>query len=219
VADTSIGAARVEGDHRQLTRPDQPRLGERVCAYHVCLPIMSTIPNRPPATLSCGGGLFRTDRARGSAILQGVPDDRSDAESQATGQLAELERDECIRLLTLTRFGRLAVSPPEWRTPPVIRPVTYVFDRSSQSIVFRSARGSKFTAMLLSGQAAFEIDGIEPAAETGWSVIVQGPIEEITNSAEISRLERLELHPWAPGEKPHWVRIRANVVSGRRIAR
>ena len=179
---------------------------------------MTTLPNRPPATLSCDDGPFRTDRARGSAILQVVPEDRSDAESQATGQLAELERDECVQLLTLTRFGRLAVSPPDWRTPPVIRPVTYVFDRSSQSIVFRSARGSKFTALLLSGQAAFEIDGIEPAAETGWSVIVQGPIEEIKNAAEIRRLERLDLHPWAPGEKPHWIRIRASVVSGRRIA-
>jgi nitroimidazol reductase NimA-like FMN-containing flavoprotein (pyridoxamine 5'-phosphate oxidase superfamily) len=140
-----------------------------------------------------------------------------DARSHATGQLAELERDECVRLLALTTFGRLAVSPRDWRTPPVIRPVTYVFDRSSQSIIFQSARGSKFTALLLSGQAAFEIDGIEPAAETGWSVIVQGPIEEITNSAEIHRLERLELRPWAPGEKPHWIRIRASVVSGRRI--
>jgi hypothetical protein len=48
---------------------------------------------------------------------------------------------------------------------------------------------------VLSGQAAFEVDGIEPAAETGWSVIVQGPIEEITSTAEIHRLERLELHP------------------------
>ena len=110
------------------------------------------------------------------------------------------------------------MSPPDWRTPPVIRPVTYVFDRSSQSIVFRSARGSKFTALLLSGQAAFEIDGTEPASETGWSVIVQGPTEEIENTAEIRRLERLDLHPWARGEKPHWIRIRAEVVSGRRIA-
>jgi nitroimidazol reductase NimA-like FMN-containing flavoprotein (pyridoxamine 5'-phosphate oxidase superfamily) len=137
---------------------------------------------------------------------------------QSAGQLAELGRDECVELLTLTKVGRLAVSPPDWRAAPVIRPVTYVFDRSSQSIVFRSARGSKFTALLLSGQAAFEIDGIEPEAETGWSVIVQGPVEEITSSAEIHRLERLELRPWAPGEKPHWIRIRANVVSGRRIA-
>jgi uncharacterized protein len=142
----------------------------------------------------------------------------SDAQSQATGELKELDRDECIRLLALTGFGRLAVNPADWRTPPVIRPVTYVFDRSSQSVVFRSARGSKFTALLLSGQGAFEIDGIDPATETGWSVIVQGPIEEIKNAAEIDRLDRLGLRPWAPGEKPHWIRIRASVVSGRRIA-
>jgi len=141
-----------------------------------------------------------------------------DVQSGATGQLVELERDECVQLLARTRFGRLAVSPPDWRMPPVIRPVTYAFDSSSQSIVFRSARGSKFTAMLLSGQAAFEIDGIDPEAETGWSVIAGGPVEEITNTAEINRLGGLGLHPWAPGEKPHWIRIRATVVTGRRIA-
>jgi nitroimidazol reductase NimA-like FMN-containing flavoprotein (pyridoxamine 5'-phosphate oxidase superfamily) len=111
----------------------------------------------------------------------------------------------------------MAVSPPDWRTPPVIRPVTYVFDRSSQSVVFRTARGSKFTALLLSGQAAFEIDGSDPDAETGWSVVVQGPAEEVTADAERTRLEGLGLHPWAPGERPHWIRLRATVVSGRQI--
>jgi nitroimidazol reductase NimA-like FMN-containing flavoprotein (pyridoxamine 5'-phosphate oxidase superfamily) len=135
-----------------------------------------------------------------------------------TDQLEELERGECLRLLGEARVGRLAVSPPDWGTPPVIRPVTYIFDRSSQSIVFRSARGSKFTAMLLSGQAAFEIDAVDPAAETGWSVIVLGPVEEIREAAEIHRLEKLELRPWAPGEKPHVIRLRVNTISGRRIA-
>jgi nitroimidazol reductase NimA-like FMN-containing flavoprotein (pyridoxamine 5'-phosphate oxidase superfamily) len=148
-----------------------------------------------------------------SAILRAV----SDSE-HGTSQLAELGRGECIELLAATGFGRLAVSPPDWNTPPVIRPVTYAFDRSSQSVVFRTARGSKFTALLLSGHAAFEIDGIEPATRTGWSVIVQGPVEEVKNTAELHRLERLELHPWAPGEKPHWVRLRVTAVSGRRIA-
>jgi nitroimidazol reductase NimA-like FMN-containing flavoprotein (pyridoxamine 5'-phosphate oxidase superfamily) len=164
----------------------------------------------------------RMRRASATAILGATETGRSKmksrARSESTRQLAELERDECIELLAATRIGRLAVSPPDWRTPPVIRPVTYVFDRSSQSIVFRSARGSKFTALLLSGEASFEIDGIEPAAESGWSVIVQGPIEEITGPAEIHRLERLDLRPWAPGDKPHWIRIRATVVSGRRIS-
>jgi uncharacterized protein len=135
-----------------------------------------------------------------------------------TDQLEEIERGECVRLLGVARVGRLAVSPPDWDTPPVIRPVNYVFDQSSQSIVFRSARGSKFTALLLSGQAAFEIDAIDPAGETGWSVIVLGPVEEIRDRAEIRRLEQLDLRPWAPGDKPHVIRLRVNTISGRRIA-
>jgi hypothetical protein len=69
----------------------------------------------------------------------------------------------------------------------------------------------------VSGQAAFEIDGTDPGTESGWSVIVQGPVEEITGAAEIARLEGVGLRPWAPGEKPHWLRVRATVVSGRRI--
>jgi nitroimidazol reductase NimA-like FMN-containing flavoprotein (pyridoxamine 5'-phosphate oxidase superfamily) len=131
-------------------------------------------------------------------------------------QVVELDRGECLRLLAATNLGRLAVNVEGW--PPVIRPVNYVFDQSSQSVVFRSARGSKLTALLLSTEAAFEIDGIEPDAHSGWSVIVIGTAEEITQAAEVHRLEQLGVRPLAPGDKPHWIRIRATVVSGRRIA-
>ena len=133
-----------------------------------------------------------------------------------TAALTELGREECLRLLAGTNLGRVAVHMPGW--PPVIRPVTYAFDHGSQAIVFRSARGSKFTGLVRSGQAAFEIDGIDPVTETGWSVIVTGPAEEVTNAAEVDRLEQLGLRPWAPGDKPHWIRIRTPVVAGRRIA-
>lgn len=135
--------------------------------------------------------------------------------AESISRVVELDRDECRRLLAGTSLGRLAINVPGW--PPVIRPINYVFDQSSGSVVFRSAQGSKFTALLLSGQTAFEIDGVEPQDETGWSVIVVGVVEEITNAVEVSRLERLGLRPWAPGDKPHWLRIRSMVVSGRRI--
>jgi len=138
-----------------------------------------------------------------------------DLHAASTTQLVELDRDQCLRLLAEANLGRLAVNAPGW--PPVIRPVNYVFDESSQSVVFRSAQGSKFSALLQSGEAAFEIDGIEPVGHTGWSVIVVGVAEEITNAAEVQRLEHLGLRPWAPGDKPHWLRIRTTVVSGRRI--
>jgi nitroimidazol reductase NimA-like FMN-containing flavoprotein (pyridoxamine 5'-phosphate oxidase superfamily) len=130
--------------------------------------------------------------------------------------LVELDRAECLRLLAATSVGRVAVNVPDW--PPVVRPVNYIFDESSQAVLFRSARGSKLQALLHSARAAFEIDGTEPDGDTAWSVIMVGVTEEVTSPVEIARLERLGLQTWAPGPKPHWIRIRAATVSGRRIA-
>ena len=101
----------------------------------------------------------------------------------------------------------------------MIRPVNYVFDDQSQSVLFRSAPGSTLHAAVASATAAFEIDGSDPVARTGWSVIVVGPVEEVSDPAEVGRIEELELEPWAPGLRGHWVRIRAVSASGRRIVR
>lgn len=133
--------------------------------------------------------------------------------AEPASKLLVLERDECLRLLASHRFGRLAVSMDS----PVIRPVNYVFDERSQSVAFRTAGGSKFHAMLINGNAAFEIDGIDADSRTGWSVIVVGMTEEVTTSSEIRRLDRLGLETWIPGRTAHWMRIRAWTVSGRRI--
>jgi len=131
--------------------------------------------------------------------------------------MLDLGRPECLRLLAATGVGRVVVSVAEW-DHPVIRPVNYVFDESSQSVLIRSALGSKLHALLRSAKAAFEIDGTDPVGRAGWSVIIVGLSEEITNPAELQRVEGLGLEPWAPGDKGHWIRIRANTVSGRRIA-
>ena len=85
-------------------------------------------------------------------------------------------------------------------------------------MLIRTAPGSKLHAILRSARAAFEIDGIDPASRVGWSVIIDGVSEEITGAAELRRIGGLGLEPWAPGHKGHWIRIRANTVSGRRIA-
>jgi nitroimidazol reductase NimA-like FMN-containing flavoprotein (pyridoxamine 5'-phosphate oxidase superfamily) len=132
-------------------------------------------------------------------------------------EMLELDRPECLRLLSATGIGRIAVSVTDW-DHPVIRPVNYVFDEPSQSVLIRSALGSKLHALLRSAKAAFEIDGTDPGGRVGWSVIIVGVTEEITGPAELRRIERLGLEPWAPGHKGHWMRIRANTVSGRRIA-
>jgi hypothetical protein len=46
---------------------------------------------------------------------------------------------------------------------------------------------------------------------------MSGVADEVTDPDEIRRLDGLDLESWAPGEKSHWMRIRALNVSGRRI--
>jgi uncharacterized protein len=130
-------------------------------------------------------------------------------------EMLDLSRAECLRLLGAGRFGRLAVALSDGA--PVIRPVNYMFDERSQSVVFRTTDGSKLRGVLHAGEAAFEIDGVDDGSRTGWSVIVHGVAEEVTDRAEMRHLDALGLTPWAPGPKRHWVRIRARTVTGRRI--
>jgi uncharacterized protein len=131
--------------------------------------------------------------------------------------MLELTRLDCLRLLATTSVGRVVISVKDW-DQPVIRPVNYVFDESSQSVLIRSAEGSKLHALLRSTNAVFEIDGTDPVGRAGWSVIIAGVTVEITDPAELRRIESLGLEPWAPGHKGHWIRIRATTVSGRRIS-
>lgn len=126
-----------------------------------------------------------------------------------------LEREECLRLLASGTVGRLAVNLRS--EVPMIRPVNYIFDERTQSILFRTDFGSKLQGILVSAKAAFEVDNIDEVRRTGWSVIVTGAVEKVSNYLELERFAHLGLTPWGPGEKPHWARIRVWTITGRRI--
>jgi uncharacterized protein len=129
--------------------------------------------------------------------------------------LVETPRAECLELLARSHFGRVAISRGD--DAPIIRPVNYVFDRQSQSVVFRTMSGTKLHGLVHAREAAFEIDGIDSGGRTGWSVVISGVAEEIESPSEIRRLLKLGLEVWAPGDVSHWARVRARTVSGRRI--
>ncbi len=133
----------------------------------------------------------------------------------APGALDVLAREECLRLLGTAAVGRVVVLSAG--QTPVIRPVNFVFDEPSQSIVFRCTSGTKLINLLGAARAWFEVDEIDAAARTGWSVVIAGMTEPVTQRHEVARLERLALHSWVAGSGAHWIRIRARVVSGRRI--
>jgi uncharacterized protein len=125
----------------------------------------------------------------------------------------ELTKSECFELLARERLGRVAVVDD---LGPVVFPVNFIFDR--HMVVLRTDEGTKLDAAVRGSRVAFEIDGADPATCTGWSVVVRGEAVEVTGPAELARLRRLPLHPWAPGAKAHYVRILPAALTGRRIS-
>jgi nitroimidazol reductase NimA-like FMN-containing flavoprotein (pyridoxamine 5'-phosphate oxidase superfamily) len=119
--------------------------------------------------------------------------------------------DVCLRLLASVPVGRIGFFADG---EMVILPVNHVVD--GQDLVFRTARGSKLSAAEGRDLVTFEADEYDEQTRSGWSVVVTGRAEVIYEDAEIQRLSRLGLHSWVTAvERPLWIRIRANAVSGR----
>jgi len=125
----------------------------------------------------------------------------------------ELPKSECFELLAREQLGRVAFADDRG---PVVFPVNFVLDR--HMVVFRTDAGTKLDAACRGSRVAFEVDGADAAAHTGWSVLVRGEAVEVTDPAELARLRKLPLDPWAPGAKTHYVRILPAVLTGRRIS-
>jgi uncharacterized protein len=126
-----------------------------------------------------------------------------------------IDRDECLQLLADQQVGRLAVVQAG---RPHILPVNYVLD--GEGVVFRTAAGTKLEATTRA-PVAFEVDAIEPGTRSGWSVVVHGLAQEVTRLDRPDlqrRLAALPLDPWAPGDKPHLVRIAPSSITGRRLS-
>ncbi|HUZ23083.1 MAG TPA: pyridoxamine 5'-phosphate oxidase family protein [Streptosporangiaceae bacterium] len=124
-----------------------------------------------------------------------------------------LRFDECLRLLSTVPVGRVGFLADG---EIVVLPVNHAMD--GQDVVFRAARGSKLSAAEGQELAAFEADDYDEQAQSGWSVLVSGRAEAVYAEAEIQRLSRLGLQPWATGaQRPFWIRIRSSSVTGRQI--
>lgn len=126
--------------------------------------------------------------------------------------LEVLGRDECMRLLAGRGIGRVAVVEGGH---PAIFPVNYVLE--GDEILFRTGGGTKFDAAVRGQNVAFEIDESDPLYHTGWSVVVNGRAEEITDPERLAGIAEGRLRPWAEGAKDHVVAVHTERVTGRRI--
>ena len=121
----------------------------------------------------------------------------------------ELDEVQVWEFLTAHRIGRLAIVIGG---EPDIFPVNYVVD--GQSLVFRTAEGSKLLAASLGGRMAFQVD--EWTHEGAVSVLAHGT-PHVMEGEERESATSLELDPWVPTHKEHWVRLEVDEVTGRRF--
>ena len=123
-----------------------------------------------------------------------------------------LSPEQCHDLLRRNTVGREAVTVAAL---PAIFPVNYaVLDGD---IVFMTGEGTKLRAASERAVVAFQVDHINEATSTGWSVLAIGLAEQIADPDEIRAAEGLSLHPFAAGDRSHFVKIRLEFVSGRRL--
>lgn len=122
-----------------------------------------------------------------------------------------LDDAECWSLLRSTDIGRLAVVVAG---RPEIFPVNFVVDHGT--LVFRTAPGTKTSAIKSDAGAAFEIDHYDKDKSQACSVVVHGRLEQLTSS-ELLDTDTLPLYPLQTGPKPRFVRIVAEEISGRRF--
>ncbi|HXA12545.1 MAG TPA: pyridoxamine 5'-phosphate oxidase family protein [Mycobacterium sp.] len=121
-----------------------------------------------------------------------------------------LSEDECWSFLSSVSLGRLVTI---LGGKPEIFPVNFATQR--RTVLFRTAQGTKLYTAVMGDWVAFEAD--DHTAAEGWSVIIQGRAHELLATAEILDAEEAPLLSWPATFKPHYVRVIALEITGRRF--
>ncbi|MER5865062.1 pyridoxamine 5'-phosphate oxidase family protein [Kitasatospora sp. NPDC002040] len=126
--------------------------------------------------------------------------------------LIHLTAQECWDRLGSGGVGRIALAA---EPGPTVLPVNYTV--RSGSVLYRTAPHGA-AAPRPGTVVSFQVDRIDDSTSTGWSVLLTGPARPVEDPAEIQDLESQPgAEPWAGGNRPQWVRIRPDTLTGRRI--
>ncbi|MFE1294008.1 pyridoxamine 5'-phosphate oxidase family protein [Streptomyces sp. NPDC058731] len=124
-----------------------------------------------------------------------------------------LDRQECLRLLAKVPVGRIVYTR---QALPAVLPVNFGLDTDS-SILVRTSATSDLVRAVDGVVVAFEADDFNAAEHSGWSVVVTGRATAVTDPAEHERLSRTGPLSWVVTENWIFLRIEAEMVTGREI--
>ena len=125
--------------------------------------------------------------------------------------LEVLSRAEAIALLETQEVGRLVYTR---RALPAIRPVNFAV--LGGAILIWTGSASSLGQAVRGAVVAFEVDELDRATRSGWSVAVTGTAQLVTDEAQLAQARSGEGPvPWAPGVKEYLIRIPLTIVTGR----
>jgi uncharacterized protein len=120
---------------------------------------------------------------------------------------------ECLDLAASRPVGRVAFIQDG---DVQILPVNHCVHESG--VAFRTADGSKLGAAMDGAVVAFEVDDIDDEHHTGWSVLIKGRADLVTDETLVARLSATAARPWSDRvPRSNWVAIHPDTVTGRRI--
>ena len=129
-----------------------------------------------------------------------------------SSSIEELSLERCLQLLGSHSVGRIAVVVDRF---PIVFPVNYRLVTDPEPyLAIRTRPGGSVDRS--ASHVAFEIDGIDAAAHTGWSVLVRGGVRELADDdAEVRSL--IDPHPWLLDERDRWLAVQPLTITGRML--
>ncbi|HEU5355087.1 MAG TPA: pyridoxamine 5'-phosphate oxidase family protein [Actinocrinis sp.] len=121
-----------------------------------------------------------------------------------------LSRAESIALLESHEVGRLVYTR---RALPAVRPVNFAV--RGGAVLIWTGSASSLGQAVRGAVVAFEADELDRVTRSGWSVVVVGTAQLVTDETELARARLDGPSPWAPGIKDHLIRIPLTMVTGR----
>ncbi|MCX4767962.1 pyridoxamine 5'-phosphate oxidase family protein [Streptomyces sp. NBC_01275] len=125
----------------------------------------------------------------------------------------ELDRQECLRRLARAPVGRIVYTR---QALPAVLPVNFGLDQDG-AVLVRASASSGLVRAIGGAVVAFEVDEVDAATNSGWSVVVTGAATLVIDLAEHARLLRTGPRSWAPAPKEVFVRIAPELVTGREL--
>lgn len=123
-----------------------------------------------------------------------------------------LSVEECLRLLATVPVGRVVFTQ---HALPAAYPVN--FTTLPDGVAFRTRAGGGLDLAVRGSVVGFQADAYDPDRRSGWSVLVVGHAEEVTDPEVVRSVEHAAGPSWAGGRRERLLKVRHERVTGRRV--